>query len=118
MLCSEYTAFAIDRSAIVETGEFDLEGLFIRLTAMFDRVGAKRMVLDSAEALFAGLPLPLLPVQLLWLNLVTNGIQDVALAFERGQRDELQSPPRRHNLGQYQLVDESGVVALRPSRQP
>lgn len=32
---------------------------------------------------------------MLWLNLVTNGIQDVALAFERGRGDELQSPPRR-----------------------
>lgn len=42
----------------------------------------------------AGLPLPLWPVQLLWLNLVTNGIQDVALAFERGEGGELQRPPR------------------------
>jgi Ca2+-transporting ATPase len=46
-------------------------------------------------AVMAGLPLPLLPVQLLWLNIVTNGIQDVALAFERGRGDELQLPPRR-----------------------
>jgi Ca2+-transporting ATPase len=38
--------------------------------------------------------LPLLPVQLLWLNLVTNGIQDVGLAFERGRGDELRQPPR------------------------
>jgi magnesium-transporting ATPase (P-type) len=41
-----------------------------------------------------GLPLPLLPVQLLWLNLVTNGIQDVGLAFERGSGNELLLPPR------------------------
>jgi P-type Ca2+ transporter type 2C len=33
-------------------------------------------------------------VQLLWLNLVTNGIQDVGLAFERGYGDELRQPPR------------------------
>jgi Ca2+-transporting ATPase len=45
-------------------------------------------------ALMAGLPLPLLAVQLLWLNLVTNGIQDVALAFEPGEGDELHRPPR------------------------
>jgi magnesium-transporting ATPase (P-type) len=45
-------------------------------------------------ALVAGLPLPLLAVQLLWLNLVTNGIQDVALAFEPGEGDELRRPPR------------------------
>lgn len=40
-------------------------------------------------------PLPLTPVQLLWLNLVTNGIQDVALAFERGEPGVLSRPPRR-----------------------
>jgi magnesium-transporting ATPase (P-type) len=38
--------------------------------------------------------LPLLAVQLLWLNLVTNGIQDVALAFEPGEGDELRRHPR------------------------
>ncbi|MFM1891131.1 MAG: hypothetical protein RLZ44_208 [Pseudomonadota bacterium] len=55
--------------------------------------GAAEIVLFLL-ALFAGLPLPLLAVQLLWLNLVTNGIQDVALAFEPGEGDELHRPPR------------------------
>ncbi|MBL9007261.1 MAG: HAD-IC family P-type ATPase [Myxococcales bacterium] len=41
-----------------------------------------------------GLPAPLWPVQLLWLNLVTNGIQDVALAFEPKEGSELKKPPR------------------------
>jgi magnesium-transporting ATPase (P-type) len=41
-----------------------------------------------------GTVLPLLPVQLLWLNLVTNGIQDVALAFEAGAPGVLDRPPR------------------------
>lgn len=45
-------------------------------------------------ALFAGLPLPLTALQLLWLNIVTNGIQDIALAFERGEPDILRWPPR------------------------
>ena len=40
------------------------------------------------------LPLPLGAIQLLWLNLVTNGIQDVALAFEPGEGDEMRRPPR------------------------
>lgn len=39
-------------------------------------------------------PLPLTPVQLLWLNLVTNGIQDVALAFEKGEPSVLRRRPR------------------------
>ncbi|MDH6266533.1 Ca2+-transporting ATPase [Rhizobium sp. SG_E_25_P2] len=42
-----------------------------------------------------GLPMPLLAVQLLWLNLVTNGVQDVALAAEQAEGDELAQPPRR-----------------------
>ncbi len=46
-------------------------------------------------AIGVGLPMPLLPVQLLWLNLVTNGIQDVALAAEKAEGDELSRPPRK-----------------------
>jgi circadian clock protein KaiC len=45
----------IDKSEIAETGEYDLEGLFIRLEAAIDSVGAKRVLLDTPEALFAGL---------------------------------------------------------------
>lgn len=46
-------------------------------------------------ALFMGLPIPLLAVQLLWLNLITNGIQDVALAFEKGEEGAMKRPPRK-----------------------
>lgn len=46
----------VERSEIEETGEYDLEGLFVRLGAAVNKVGAKRVVLDSLEALFAGLP--------------------------------------------------------------
>jgi magnesium-transporting ATPase (P-type) len=46
-------------------------------------------------SIIAGLPLPLLAVQLLWLNLVTNGIQDVALAFEGGEPGTMQKKPRK-----------------------
>jgi circadian clock protein KaiC len=46
----------IERSEIHETGEYDLEGLFVRLNLAIDSIGAKRVVLDTLEALFAGLP--------------------------------------------------------------
>lgn len=46
-------------------------------------------------SILMGLPLPLMPLQLLWLNLVTNGIQDVALAFEPEEGHELLHPPRK-----------------------
>lgn len=55
--------------------------------------GASELVL-FVLAMISGLPLPLLAVQLLWLNLVTNGIQDIALAFEPGEGHELDKPPR------------------------
>lgn len=45
----------IERSEIDETGDYDLEGLFIRLGAAIDAIGAKRVVLDTIENLFAGL---------------------------------------------------------------
>ena len=45
----------IERSEIEETGEYDLEGLFVRLGYAIDSIGAKRVVLDTIEALFAGL---------------------------------------------------------------
>jgi circadian clock protein KaiC len=45
----------IDRSEVEETGEYDLEGLFIRLGSAIDSIGAKRVVLDTIETLFSGL---------------------------------------------------------------
>ena len=45
----------IERSEIEETGEYDLEGLFLRLGHAIDSIGAKRVVLDTVEALFSGL---------------------------------------------------------------
>lgn len=45
----------IDKSEIEETGEYDLEGLFIRLGHAIDSIGVKRVVLDTIENLFAGL---------------------------------------------------------------
>jgi len=44
----------IERSEIEETGEFDLEGLFVRLALAIDSIGAKRVVLDTIETLFGG----------------------------------------------------------------
>ncbi len=46
----------IERNEIEETGEYDLEGLFVRLDSMIKTVRAKRVVLDTIESLFAGLP--------------------------------------------------------------
>lgn len=45
----------VDRSEIEETGDYDLEGLFVRLAYGIESVGAKRVVLDTLESLFSGL---------------------------------------------------------------
>jgi len=45
----------VERSQIEETGEYDLEGLFVRLNYAIDSIGAKRVLLDTIESLFAGL---------------------------------------------------------------
>src|ERR1035441_7576975 len=47
---------SITRSELGETGEYDLEGLFIRIADAIERVGARRVVLDTLEALFGELP--------------------------------------------------------------
>jgi len=50
----------VERSEIESTGEYDLDGLFIRIGHAVDSIGAKRIVLDTLESLFAGLPNPLI----------------------------------------------------------
>lgn len=55
--------------------------------------GAAELVLFILS-MIAGLPMPLVAVQLLWLNLVTNGFQHIGLSFEPAEGDELKRPPR------------------------
>ncbi len=50
-------------------------------------------------AVALGFPLPLIAVQILWLNLVTNGIQHIALSFEAGEKGLMRRPPRRPEEG-------------------
>jgi Ca2+-transporting ATPase len=57
------------------------------------------MMLAVATSFFLDQPLLLIPVQVLWINVVTSGLQDVALAFEPAEGDELSRPPRRTSEG-------------------
>ena len=65
-------------------------------------------------ALFLEWPLLFVPAQLLWLNLVTKGLQDVALAFEPGESGVLQRPPRspREGVVSTLLWERSVVVGV------
>ena len=75
--------------------------------------GAAEVVLVGL-AISLGLPIPLLPAQLLWLNLVTNGIQDVALAFERGETGILERAPRppRESIFNRLMIERTVVAAV------
>ena len=88
----------IERSEIQETGEYDLEGLFVRLNHAIDSIGAKRVVLDTLEALFAGLPNEAIlraELRRLFRWLKEKGVTAVITA-ERG-REQL----TRHGLEEY-----------------
>lgn len=76
----------------VEEGRFAYDNIR-KATYLLISTGLSEVALFIL-ALLAGLPLPLLAVQLLWLNLVTNGIQGVALAFEAGEEGAMQRRPR------------------------
>jgi len=69
-------------------------------------------VVIFALALTTGLPIPLTPVQILWLNLVTEGIQDVALAFEGKEPDIMRRRPRRPNepIFNRQMIEQCLIV--------
>jgi Ca2+-transporting ATPase len=71
-------------------------------------------IITIMATVMLGLPLPYLPAQLLWINLVTNGLQDVALAFEPGEKDVLQRPPRNPKVGIFNrlLVERTIIVGL------
>lgn len=75
--------------------------------------GAAEVVLFLL-AVATGLPVPLSAVQLLWLNLVTNGGQDVALAFEQREPGLLQRPPRSPNEPIFDrlMIRETAVSGL------
>ena len=78
---------AIERSELEETGEYDLGGLFIRLGHAIDSIGAKRVALDSIEALFSGLTnTAILRAELcrLFRWLKTKGVTAIITA-ERGE---------------------------------
>ncbi len=88
----------IERSEVQESGEYDLEGLFVRLGHAIDSIGAKRVVLDTMEVLFASLPNEAIlrsELRRLFTWLKVKGVTAVITA-ERG-RESL----TRHGLEEY-----------------
>lgn len=81
----------------VEEGRFAYANVR-KVTLLLISTGFAELVL-LALAILLQFPLPLIAVQILWLNLVTNGIQDVALAFEAGEPGVMRHPPRKPSEG-------------------
>jgi Ca2+-transporting ATPase len=66
-------------------------------------------VLTIMASIVAGMPLPLLPAQLLWVNLVTDGISTFPLAYEKEHGNVMQRPPRPVNAG---LVPKEMLLSI------
>lgn len=71
-------------------------------------------IFSIVAAVALGLPLPFVPAQILWINLVTNGMQDVALAFEPAEKGVLDRPPRPRDEGLFSplLIQRTILVGL------
>ena len=111
----------ISRVEIAETGEYDLDGLFIRIADAVQRVGAKRIVLDTIEALFGELPNPGIlraEIRRLFAWLKEKGLTTVITA-ERDRPDKL----TRHGIEEFvsdcvilldhRVIEESSTRRLR-----
>jgi Ca2+-transporting ATPase len=97
-------------TAAVEEGRVTFDNIR-KVTFFLVSTGAAE-VAAIIVAVWLQWPLILLPAQLLWLNLVTNGLQDVALAFEPAERGVLRRPPRPSGSGVLdRLVWERVVLA-------
>jgi len=88
----------VERSEMEETGDFDLDGLFVRLDHSINSIGAKRVVLDTIESLFASLPNEMIlraELRRLFHWLKAKGVTAIITA-ERGDRTLT-----RHGLEEY-----------------
>ncbi|MCC5943529.1 MAG: HAD-IC family P-type ATPase [Bernardetiaceae bacterium] len=103
-------------AAGVEEGRYTYANLR-KIIYLLVSTGAAEVLMVGLALIF-GLPLPLIAVQLLWLNLVTNGVQDKALAFEKGDPDIMKEKPRNPNEGIFnpmmlqQVLVAAGTMAL------
>jgi magnesium-transporting ATPase (P-type) len=83
--------------AAVEAGRVTFDN--VRKATFFLISTGAAVLMTILTSLVLQWPLPFLPAQALWLNLVTNGLQDVALAFEPGEKGVLKRRPRPRNEG-------------------
>jgi Ca2+-transporting ATPase len=83
--------------AAVEEGRV-VYGNIRKVTLFLVSCGLGELIAILATILM-GIPIPYIPAQILWLNLVTNGLQDIALAFEPAEEGTLKTPPKKPKEG-------------------
>ncbi|MDA8218900.1 MAG: HAD-IC family P-type ATPase [Dehalococcoidales bacterium] len=98
--------------AAVEEGRIVFDN--IRKVIMFLIPTGLGLVLTIIVSIAIRLPLPFLPAQVLWINLVTNGLQDVAMAFEPGEKDIGLRPPRdpREGMLTRLMIERTVLVGI------
>jgi P-type Ca2+ transporter type 2C len=108
---------ADDNFASIVAAVREGRGIFdnIRKTLVYLLSGNAGELAVMLVAALAGLPLPLLPLQLLWINVVTDGLPALALVFDPADEDVLQRPPRHPDepmLGrqQWQFIVTTGLL--------
>ena len=96
----------------VEEGRYAYDNIR-KVTYLLVSMGAAEVLLFLLSVL-AGLPVPLAAVQLLYLNLITNGIQQFGLAFEPGEPGAMQRPPRPTDQGLFDrlMLEENLISAV------
>jgi magnesium-transporting ATPase (P-type) len=95
-------------TAGVEEGRLTFSNLRKVIYLLISTGAAELLVV--ALAIVFNFPLPFIAVQLLWLNLVTNGIQDIAISFEKGHGSVMQDPPRKPDESIFDKLMNSQVL--------
>ncbi len=86
----------------VEEGRIVFEN--IRKVVLFLIPTGFAALIAVVATMLTGFPVPFVPAQILWINLVTSGLQDVALAFEPGEKHLIQAPPRPPGEGIFSKI--------------
>ncbi|MBC7076561.1 MAG: HAD-IC family P-type ATPase [Syntrophomonadaceae bacterium] len=96
----------------VEEGRFAYDNIR-KVIYLLISTGLAEIFLFVLAIIFT-VPIPLTAVQLLWLNMVTNGIQDIALAFEAGEDGAMKRPPRNPEEGIFnkQMIEQTLIAGL------
>jgi Ca2+-transporting ATPase len=84
-------------TAAIEEGRVMFDN--IRKTSVYLLSGSFTEIALIAFSILAGLPLPLLPVQILWINLVADSFPNIGLTLEKAESDVMRIPPRPRNEG-------------------